>query len=143
MAADAAALAAAWKVAIWINIRHAVRAVMKAITAAVIAILNVNIGFRPLAHRSPETKIDRGATARSLWWPTVRGIADKRESQPRAVRLAFEPADFGQIAGLKAGSETELRNICTEIAESDRVLAIHFRQKCVCEGVFGMERASA
>jgi hypothetical protein len=29
---------------------------MKAITAAVIAILNVNIGFHPLAHFSAETK---------------------------------------------------------------------------------------
>jgi hypothetical protein len=50
MAADAAALAAARKVAIWINIRHAVRAIMKAITAAVMAIRNVNIRSRPLAH---------------------------------------------------------------------------------------------
>ena len=35
----------------------------------------------------------------------------KRESRLVAVRLAFEPADFGQIAGLKAGSEIELRDI--------------------------------
>jgi hypothetical protein len=43
MAADAAALAAAWKVAIWIDIRHAVSAATKIITAVVIATLNVNI----------------------------------------------------------------------------------------------------
>src|SRR5215472_1364283 len=49
MAADAAALAAAWKVASWIKIRHAVRAVIKANTAAVIAIRKVNIGIRPFA----------------------------------------------------------------------------------------------
>ena len=42
IAAEAAALAAAWKVATWIKIRHAVRAVMKIITAVVIAILKVN-----------------------------------------------------------------------------------------------------
>jgi len=41
MAADAAALAAARKVASWIRIRHAVRAVIKAITASVIVVLNV------------------------------------------------------------------------------------------------------
>ena len=36
---------------------------MNAITAAVIAILNVNIRFRPLAHCSPGAKKDRDATA--------------------------------------------------------------------------------
>ena len=41
IAADAAALAAAWNVAAWIRIRHAVSAVMKAITASVIVILKV------------------------------------------------------------------------------------------------------
>src|SRR5262249_13436171 len=77
MAADAAALAAAWKVASWTNIRHAVRAVMKAITAAVIAILNVNIRFCPFAH------------GRSL--PRARPRdRRKRESQPRAARPVFE-----------------------------------------------------
>jgi hypothetical protein len=36
--------------------------VMKAITAAVIAILNVNIRFRPLAHCTSEAQTDRGAS---------------------------------------------------------------------------------
>ena len=37
---------------------------MKAITAAVIAILNVNTRFRPLDHGSAEAKQDRDATAK-------------------------------------------------------------------------------
>jgi hypothetical protein len=85
--------------------------VTKANTAAVIAILNVNTRCRPFVHCSPKAKNDRGATAQCLWRATVRGIAEKRENQSRAVRLAFEPDDFGQFAALKAGSETELRNI--------------------------------
>ena len=52
-----------------------------------------------------------------------------RESQLRAIRPAFEPANFGQIAGLKAGSEIELRDIRAKFAESDRVLAMQFWQK--------------
>jgi hypothetical protein len=38
--------------------------VTKAITAAVMAILNVNIRFRPLAHCNSEAKKDRSATAK-------------------------------------------------------------------------------
>src|SRR6516164_1858004 len=80
------------------NIRHAVKAVMKAITAAVIAILNVNMRFCPLAH------------GRSL--PRARPQDRKRrDSEPRAARLAFERADFGQISAPRAGQETEPRNI--------------------------------
>jgi len=61
------------------------------------------------------------------------GIADKRESQPRAVRLAFEPDDFGQIAALKAGSEAVLWYISTEFADSGRVPAMQFWQNaCAC-----------
>src|ERR1700730_14461055 len=84
---------------------------MKAITAAVIAILNVNIRFRPLAHCSSEEKRDRGATAEAPLVADRVWDRRRRESQARAVRPAFEPADFGQIAAPKAGSETELRNI--------------------------------
>jgi hypothetical protein len=36
---------------------------MKAITAAIIAILNVNIRFRPFVHCNPGAKGGRGATA--------------------------------------------------------------------------------
>jgi hypothetical protein len=43
---------------------------MMAITAAVIAILNVNIRFRPLAHRSSGAKRDRGAEGQA---PLVAG----------------------------------------------------------------------
>jgi hypothetical protein len=48
--------------------------VTKAITAPVIAILNVNIRFRSLAHCSSKAKTDRIATPRGLWWPTVCAI---------------------------------------------------------------------
>jgi hypothetical protein len=90
---------------------------MKAITAAVIAILNVNIRFRPLAHGKP-------LTAERLW------DRRKRETQPAAARLVFEPADdFGKIPAPRAGSEIELRNIRTKFAESDPVPAMQFRQK--------------
>ena len=68
---------------------------MKAITAAVIAILKVNIRFCPLAH------------GRSL--PRARPQDRKRrDSEPRAARLVFERPDFGQIPALRAGSEAEL-----------------------------------
>jgi hypothetical protein len=45
--------------------------VTKAITAAVIAILNVNIRFRPLAHCNSEAKKNRGRysiSAGNPWW---------------------------------------------------------------------------
>src|ERR1700730_2871006 len=102
---------------------------MKAITAAVIAILNVNIRFRLPARCSSGAKKDRGATAEGPLVADRLWDSQRREGQLRAVRSAFEPADFGQIAALKTGLETELRDIRTKFAEGDRVLAMQFWQK--------------
>ncbi|HXO91640.1 MAG TPA: hypothetical protein VN849_12710 [Stellaceae bacterium] len=51
---------------------------MKAITAAVIAILNVNIRFRPLAHRRSGAKRGRGARGAGTFGgrPSVGGIVE-------------------------------------------------------------------
>jgi hypothetical protein len=54
--------------------------VTKAITAAVIATLNVNIRFRSLAHCNSETKKDRSATANGPWKPIVCGIAESAKA---------------------------------------------------------------
>src|ERR1700730_18257367 len=102
---------------------------MKAITAAVIAILNVNIRFRLPARCSSGAKKDRGATAEGPLVADRLWDSQRREGQLRAVRSAFEPADFGQIAALKTGLETELRDIRTKFAEGDRVPAMQFWQK--------------
>jgi hypothetical protein len=45
---------------------------MKAITAAVIAILNVNIGFHPLAHFSAGTKRYRGPALKQCFSVLLR-----------------------------------------------------------------------
>jgi hypothetical protein len=55
--------------------------VTKAITAAVIATLNVNIRFRPLAHCNSETKKDRSATANGPFAALRRG--DRRHPVER------------------------------------------------------------
>jgi hypothetical protein len=54
--------------------------VTKAITAAVIAILNVNIRFRPLAHCSFGAKRDRGATDKRSLVADVREIAERAKA---------------------------------------------------------------
>jgi hypothetical protein len=54
--------------------------VTKAITAAVIATLNVNIRFRPLAHCNSETKKIEAQRLRGLWWPAVCGIAESAKA---------------------------------------------------------------
>jgi hypothetical protein len=65
--------------------------------------LNVNIRFRPLAHCNSEAKKDRSATAKGPLEADRLGIAESVKAKPRAVRLGFERADFGQIAALKSG----------------------------------------
>ena len=58
---------------------------IKAITAAVIAILKLNIRFRPLAQAAREQKEIAVKLPRGLWWPTVCQVAE----EVKAIRAPF------------------------------------------------------
>src|SRR5215471_17306035 len=79
------------------RIKQATTAVMNAITAAVIAILNVNIRFRPLVRRSSVAKKSRSKSRRRILIAEPSMTSPERESQPHMVSLALEPRDFDQL----------------------------------------------
>jgi hypothetical protein len=71
---------------------------MNAITAAVIATLNVIIRFRPFIRRSRWQKEDRGlGRGGKFWWLNLFMTSLKREGQPHPLSLAFELPDFDQM----------------------------------------------
>ena len=80
---------------------------MKAITAAVIAILNVNIRFHPQGGIKRDANYNGEEALGGR--PSV-GSRTGNDSHPRAARPIFDPADFGQIAALKVESKTGLRS---------------------------------